>query len=92
MTMTNPTNPHLHQARKISAPSKPDVVVTGNKLGESEKAIKFEVLKVDTVVLDNPKTEWFPLSQINKTFVNPNKMDEDTLTISNWIATTKGYI
>lgn len=94
MTMTNPTNPHLHPAKKIAVTpvQKPDVVLTGTWLSETEKAIKFEAVMADTKVLIAPKTDWIPKSQIKSKTENTECVGEDTLTISNWIAMTKGYI
>ena len=71
-----------------------DVVhtITGNKLGESEKAIKFRVHEISGTPLDQTKTEWFPLSQIDKIFTDPNNINCDSMIVSEWILQQKGLI
>lgn len=66
--------------------------IKGNNLSETPKAIKFEVLSIDGVKLDEPKTEWFPFSQISSTLTDPNKQDCDEILASAWICKTKGIV
>jgi len=66
--------------------------IKGNNLSETPKAIKFEVQSIDGVKLDEPKTEWFPFSQISSTLTDPSKQDCDEILASAWICKTKGIV
>lgn len=68
------------------------ISVVGNHLGESAKAVKFECKEIDGTPLDSPKTEWFPLSQVNKIFRDPVSQDTDYLMASQWILEQKGLV
>ena len=71
-----------------------DVVhmITGTKLGESEKAIKFRVHEISGIPLGQTKIEWFPLSQIDKIFTDPSNINCDSMLVSVWILQQKGLI
>ena len=75
-----------------SRPHDAVITITGNKLGESEKAVKFRVHSISENELDPPKTEWFPLSQIEKMSTDPNNINQDWMVVSEWILKTKGMI
>ena len=76
----------------MSRPHSAVHTIVGNKLGESEKAIKFRVHKISGIPLDQTKTEWFPLSQIDKIFTDPNNINCDSMIVSEWILQQKGLI
>ncbi len=69
------------------------IVITGTILADTGKAIKIRVEKIsgEPVELDQPD-QWFPLSQINKTFKDPNVTGEDWISASEWICRTKELI
>ena len=66
--------------------------ITGNKIAESDKAVKFRVHAISETELEFPKTEWFPLSQIEKMFTDPNNINQDTMVVSEWILKQKGML
>lgn len=68
------------------------VTVTGNNLGESAKAIRFEITHISGEPLEKPVVTWFPISQTRKIFKNPNVTGEDTLTVTEWIMIQKELI
>ena len=76
----------------MSRPHSAVHTIVGNKLGESEKAIKFRVHEISGTLLDQTKTEWFPLSQIEKMFTDPNNINYDSMVVSEWILQQKGMI
>lgn len=67
------------------------MTVKGNILAESDKAVKFEVIDVAGELIE-PTVEWFPISQIRKSFSSKNARDEDTLTVTQWILRKKDFI
>ena len=66
--------------------------ITGNKLSETAKAVKFEILEVSSIPLEKPRTEWFPFSQIDKMSTDPSEMNKDYLIVSDWILSEKGIV
>lgn len=77
-------------------PKKVVLSVKGKYIRETDKAVLFRVTHVRDIELDEPKTSWFPLSQITqmKHSTNPEHAleEEDTLMISEWIAKQKELI
>jgi len=66
--------------------------LTGNNLGESEKAVKFEVFQLSGTDLDSPITQWFPKSQIRKMFRDPNTPNTDWIIVTEWILRQKQMV
>ncbi len=62
---------------------------------QTEKAVLFEVIKVNDVpavpVGSEGKKEWFPISQID-TISDRNGSEHDYIVVTDWIARTKGII
>lgn len=71
-----------------------DIVHTcfGTKIAETGKALKFKVVKIGECPLEPTREEWFPFSQIKKTYVSPNTVDGDYIIVSEWILKEKGII
>lgn len=85
--------PNHHQLKgKPMSRMKTFKTVTGNKLGETGKAVRFQILEVSGVPLEHPRTEWFPFSQIDKMFTDPNEVGKDYLIVSEWILQEKGIV
>lgn len=60
---------------------------------ETEKAVLFEVIQVgEDDPLTEPKTSWFPFSQMKTLVTHPSNQDEDTLLVTQWIASTKDLV
>lgn len=76
----------------LSAPPAGHYNIKGTILSESPKAIKFEVCSINGAPLDEPITEWFPLSQTKSIFRESEVLGEDVLTITKWIAETKNLV
>ena len=73
------------------ARTKSFVLIHGNKLADTGKAIRFQVLRIRELVLDKPITEWFPISQIDKMFTSPERnKGEDYIIATSWIVGEKG--
>lgn len=74
--------------------STPSVVhtLTGSYLYESAKAARFKVDDISGCPLDEPKTEWFPFSQITKIMRDSKSVGQDTIVVSEWILKQKGMI
>jgi hypothetical protein len=73
-------------------PTDPMITVLGSKLGSSEKAVRFmvkEIVGISDPKIDLKSIQWFPYSQISKTFTDPNKVDQDYLIVSEWIIKQK---
>lgn len=85
-------------------PTDPTYKLDGHILRTSDKAILFEVHKIngapyeptleaddaDTKEVANPS--WFPISQVAKTEPAINPDDLDTIYASKWITETKGFV
>jgi len=69
-----------------------NVLITGNWVGSSDLAIKFECQRIGLTDLDESIITWFPLSQTKSHFRDPNTTGQDTITVTEWIARTKGLI
>lgn len=74
----------------------PTFTLSGNILGETEKAIRFSIhtLQEDgTSFIQNlpeSKTEWFPLSQTRSiTHALPGETDQ--IRVTKWILSAKGF-
>lgn len=75
-------------------PSKPPAGhynLGGNILGESPKAIKFEVVSINGLPIDTYKTEWFPKSQIKST-VRGVELGEDNICVTEWLYSVKDLV
>ena len=68
------------------------ITIFGNLHNETGKAIRMTVHKVGETTLDEPKSEWFPFSQVQKMLRNPTEDDADELFVSEWILQQKGLI
>jgi len=66
--------------------------VTGSRLGETGKAVKFEIQKIGEIPVEPSITTWFPFSQVDKSFTNPNETNNDYLIVSEWILKEKGLL
>ena len=57
---------------------------------ETDKAVQFKVEEVNGLSLDEPKTFWFPLSQIKSlTHAAPDSLAADTVKVAEWILKNK---
>lgn len=65
------------------------VTLTGRRLGETEKAVRFRVQKLGEQDIE-PTTEWFPLSQISKMYKDPLSVNNDWIMVAEWIVDQKG--
>lgn len=63
--------------------------LTGTRIRETEKAVRFSYIKVNDTVVTRT-AEWFPLSQVVKSFHDPHTADVDTITIPEWLAEKNG--
>ena len=72
--------------------SDPKITIYGNKQRETLAAILFEVHKIGEDIVDPPRSEWFPFSQISKHFSDPTGEKEDWLLVSKWILEKKELI
>lgn len=70
----------------------PKVTVTGTYLGESAKAIQFNITQIGSTPLDKPITTWFPFSQIEKIYKSPKEIGKDYLVVSEWILIQKDLL
>lgn len=68
------------------------VILTGYRLRESEKAVQFQVETVAGEPLSEPKTEWFPFSQVESSQTTHTPDEMDTLTVSQWIVDQKDLV
>jgi hypothetical protein len=68
------------------------VILTGYRLKETDKAVQFQVETVDGEPLQEAKTEWFPLSQVESSQTTHTPDEMDTLTVSEWIVEQKGLV
>lgn len=71
------------------------VTLTGTRLAQTAKAVKFSILQISGTPVDLPvehKIQWFPLSQIQKMTTDPNKSGEDIIVASEWICKEKGLM
>ena len=67
-----------------------NMAVTGQYLRETDKAVQFKVEEVNGLSLDEPKTFWFPLSQIKSlTHAAPDSLAADTVKVAEWILKNK---
>jgi hypothetical protein len=66
--------------------------ITGTKLADTGKAIKFSITKVSDHPVEKETTHWFPVSQIEKMFFDPNSTGNDTLVVAEWLLKEKGLI
>lgn len=82
----------------MSRPSEPTYTLTGHHLGESAKAVKFQVFSIkrdstgEELEQEDQKTQWFPFSQIQKITRSEDPEDMDTLTVKEWILIQKEMI
>lgn len=63
--------------------------LTGTRIRETEKAVRFSYIKVNDTIVTRT-AEWFPLSQVVKSFHDPHTADVDTITIPEWLAEKNG--
>jgi hypothetical protein len=66
--------------------------ITGTKIADTGKAIKFSCTKVSDTPLEKEQTHWFPVSQLEKMFFDPNSTGNDTLVVPEWLLKDKGLI
>ena len=66
--------------------------VTGKIQRESEKAILIRIKSIGGRTFHTEKSEWFPFSQVNKTYREPASEENDYLVVSEWILNTKGLL
>jgi len=69
--------------------------VYGEKLAESAKAIKWQIREIQGIYIyelgEPVKIDWFPFSQVSKSFTSPDKKD-NYLIVSEWILEQKGFM
>lgn len=71
------------------------ITLTGTKLSETAKAVKFSILKISGEPVDleqKDKVQWFPFSQIQKMTTDPSSVGMDTIVASEWICKEKGLL
>lgn len=65
----------------------------GYNLGETGKAVKFEIHQINGTPLEHPKSEWFPFSQMkSSTKAAPGSDEFDNLVVSEWICKQKSLV
>lgn len=72
-----------------------DTVVTlhGYRHGYTDKAILFETHLIGEDPVADPKKEWFPLSQMKRSVLQPKGSQEmDMIVVSEWICKQKNLI
>jgi len=71
-----------------------DYTLQGKNLGETAKALKFEIEGINGAPVDvEPKAQWFPLSQIKSiTTATPDSDKQDEIKVSEWILMKKEII
>lgn len=67
----------------------PVISLKGSWLRETDKAVLFSVNEISGVKLEEAHSTWFPFSQIARSVKNPNKLNDDMLVVSQWIADQK---
>jgi hypothetical protein len=86
--------PNHTQIRKVVNPmarTKSFVLIHGNKLADTGKAVKFQILRIRDLALETPRTEWFPISQLDKIFSDPERnQGKDYIIATSWIVGEKG--
>lgn len=89
-----PNHHILSSQRKVSNMSRMKTfkTVTGTKLVDTGKAIKFSVNQVSGIPLEKETAHWFPVSQIEKMFFDSNSTGKDTLVVPEWILKEKGLV
>jgi len=70
-------------------PTDPVTSLKGSWLRESDKAVLFSITEVSGTPLEKPVSTWFPFSQMLRSSKNPNKLNDDTLVVSQWIFNQK---
>lgn len=71
------------------------ITLTGTKLGETEKAVKFSILQINGMPVDlapKDKTQWFPFSQLKKMTSDPASAGQDVIVVSEWICEQKNLL
>ncbi len=85
----------------MTRPEEPIHKISGKHLGESAKAVRFEIHQIngrDTTFTDNfgdpiRKTEWFPFSQVKSISTQAPSSDElDEIQVKEWILKQKGLL
>ena len=66
--------------------------ITGTHLGESAKAVKFQINDISGEPVDPPQTTWFPFSQVQRITMSATEVGKDCLVVSEWILKEKGLI
>jgi hypothetical protein len=91
-TYTKLPKPTVEQIKELikKAPEK-HFNLHGNILGETAKAIKFETIAVNQAPLDDPITEWFPLSQVHFVYAGTD-LGTDIICVTEWIFNAKGIV
>lgn len=79
-------------------PNPADHKLTGRHLGETARALKFQIETIngnpfDAEAMDKGNTHWFPLTQVvNITKAALSSNDLDQITVKNWIMREKGLV
>lgn len=92
--ISKPKEPFIPLKETIMSRKASDVkhTIYGTKLAETAKACKFSITKIGEVVLAKEQVEWFPYSQIDKTFTDPQATGADWMIVSDWILKEKNLL
>lgn len=86
---------------RVSKPEPDPVLIEGRIVRETEKAVLFNVRVVNGRSIENPRNEWFPISQMKSRTIaappkdpyqDPEEDELDTMKMSHWICQTKGLV
>ena len=65
------------------------VTLTGTKVAETGKAVRFIIHAIGVTPIEPPLSEWFPLSQVSKITTDSKNARSDVLVVSVWIMQQK---
>lgn len=83
------------EATDMTRPGEVTHTLQGYHLGETGKALRFQVLQINGDPLEDgeSKTEWFPLSQVRSiTRAAQGSGEMDNIKVTEWILTAKEMI
>ena len=80
-------------AKKMSRQEEPIYTLKGYHLGETAKAVHFEVHEIHGRKLEIPKKEWFPFSQMKSSLkAAPDSGEFDEIVVKEWILKAKNLL
>ena len=87
------STPSPKVAKKMSRQEEPIYTLKGYHLGETAKAVHFEVHEIHGRKLEIPKKEWFPFSQMKSSLkAAPDSGEFDEIVVKEWILKAKNLL